>query len=165
MIDINRFTVWLLKLRNKNTIIKSNLFKIDYECKFCNYLYPKNLNTDNSKSRIILDASHLDGIGTIFYNLLMLMNDYRDNDIYLLEDFIPEHEKNITLKHIFPNLKFIDKNKLNKFISINYDMSILAYINVHDIHKKGYDIVFTGTNFAFRLIDYEYIIEKYNKYI
>lgn len=165
IIDLNRFTIWLLKLRTKNTIIKSNLFKIDYECKFCTYLYPKNLNIEDTKSRIIYDASQLDGIGTIFYNLLMLMNDYRDNDIYLLEDFIPEHEKNITLKKIFPNLKFINKNKLHKFISINYVMSILTYINVHDIHKHGYDIIFTGTNFAFKPIDYKYIIKNHNNMI
>ena len=44
-------------------------------------------------------------------------------------------------------------------------MSILTYINVHDIHKHGYDIIFTGTNFAFKPIDYEYIIKKYKNII
>jgi hypothetical protein len=162
MIDINRFTIWLLKCRNNNTIIKSNTFKIDYECTFCQYLYPKNLTISNRQTRIIYDVSRLDGIGTIFYNLLMLMNDYK-TDVYLLEDIVPEHEKNINIKYIFPNLNIINKNKLNEFISINYDMMILTYVNVHNIKKDGYDIIYTGTNFAFKPIDLNKINKNYIK--
>ena len=159
MIDINRFTIWLLKCKKENIIIKSNIFKIDYECSFCKYLYPKQLNISKKSTRIIYDASRLDGIGTIFYNLLMLMNDYK-TDIYLLEDIIPEHEKNINIKYVFPNLKIIDKNTLREYISINYDMMILTYLNIHNIKKQGYDIIFTGINFAFKPIDFNTINKK-----
>jgi hypothetical protein len=134
------FTYWILKIRNNNyNIIKTN------------FLTFKN----NDNINIIFDPSKNDGLGTIYYNLLIIMNLYKNRTIYLLDNFIPFHDKTYTLKDMFPNIKFINKKSLYNFITIDQTVNIFKILPLIKINNPKCDIIYTGTNSHFININYK----------